>query len=219
MIQRLFKYRRLHVRATPASGKTILQHLIHQHLLELHPDWTFISVQRWLQNIDQYQSALYLEYISGYKEHELSSVDNLVIFVDDAQSSYYDMQFWTTLKEFHPMEGPYVLLLASHGRATPNPVDVSSGTPPVLQQNQRISLKWSGFRDPEVGILMMLDEVQDMIARMCSLSTAHMDFSPDLVSLIHNITDGHAGAVDAVTAGILESYVSSVNSLSFMNSN
>ena len=168
--------------------------------------------------MDQYQSTLYLEYISGYKEHELSSVDNLVIFVDDAQSSYYDMQFWTTLKEFNPMEGPYVLLLASHGRATPTPVDVPSGNPPILQQSQRISLKWSGFRNPNVGILMM-EEVQDMIARRCSHSTDRMDFSPGLVRLVHNITDGHAGAVDAVTEGILESYVSTVNSLSFMNSN
>lgn len=78
--------------------------------------------------MDQFQSEVHLQCFSGYNRNELSSVDNLVIFVDDAQSSYCDMQFWTTLKEFHLMEGPYVLLLASHGRATQRPVDMPSGT-------------------------------------------------------------------------------------------
>lgn len=66
---------------------------------------------------------------------------------------------------------------------------------------------------------MMMDEVQDMIARLCRHHTACMDFSPDLVKLIYNVTDGHAGAVEAVTIAFLESYVSIVNSLSFIKSN
>ena len=43
--------------------------------------------------MDQFQSEVHLQCFSGYNRNELSSVDNLVIFVDDAQSSYCDMQF------------------------------------------------------------------------------------------------------------------------------
>ena len=101
------------------------------------------------------------------------------------------------------------------------PVDMPSGTPPVFRDGQGISLRWFGGQlssGEPVGILMMMDEVQDMIARLCRHHTACMDFSPDLVKLIY-ITDGHAGAVEAVTMAFLESYVSIVNSLSFMKSN
>lgn len=65
----------------------------------------------------------------------------------------------------------------------------------------------------QVGVLMMMDEVQDMIARLCRRHVARIDFSPDLVKLICGVMDGHAGGVEAV------SIASTVNSLSFVNSN
>lgn len=69
-----------------------------------------------------------------------------------------------------------------------------------------------------MGALMAVDEVQDMTARLCRRHMACMDFSVDLAELIYNITNGHAGAVEAVTTAILVSYVSTIESLSFMNS-
>ena len=83
IIERLLKYRRLLVAATPASGKTTLQHLIHQRLLKLHPDWDYVSVQKWSQNVDQFQSQEFLKHIPGRHGNDLFLDNNLVIFVDD----------------------------------------------------------------------------------------------------------------------------------------
>ena len=54
----------------------------------------------------------------------------------------------------------------------------------------------------------MMDEVQDMIARLYRRHMAGIDFSPDLVKLTYNVMDGHAGAVEAASITILESYAS-----------
>ena len=91
------------------------------------------------------------------------------------------------------------------------PVDMPSGTPPVFRDGQGISLRWFGGQlssGEPVGILMMMDEVQDMIARLYRRHMAGIDFSPDLVKLTYNVMDGHAGAVEAVSITILESYAS-----------
>lgn len=94
------------------------------------------------------------------------------------------------------------ILFCSYGSPGPEPVDVKSGTPPIFGQLQRISLQWeeSPSMDPPIGLLLLKDEADDLIARVCAQNANQPVLSSELSDLLYKISGGHAGAF----AGLVE---------------
>ena len=124
------------------------------------------------------------------------------LFNWQSQSSYYDNELWSFFKILDK-HGAKFILFSSYGSAGPFPVLVKSGTPPIFQRAQRISLQWEGDADTStlpVGLLLNKAEAEDLIARFCANQYTKPTIAHDLQSTLVVLSGGHAGAL----AGLLE---------------
>lgn len=95
IFQRALEFRIVLIRGTPASGKTILMNLIRKHVLEVRPGWVVHTIDGWPQGMTSKASEMFLR--NEYKLN-LQFAKNSVVFIDDAQSSYYDDFLWNSFK-------------------------------------------------------------------------------------------------------------------------
>lgn len=197
------------VRGTPASGKSVLMNLINEHARLHLPHLKLHVLRGWPSNMSFIQSRKYLDETLGFERDMLFNARNTVICIDDAQSTYYDEEFWSFIKMLDSGSASFILF-CSYGSPGPEPVQVKSGTPPIFGRVQRISLQWeeNPSMDPPIGLLLLKDEANDLIARCCSQNANLPVFSPELSDLLYKISGGHAGALSGLVETVLHDHAS-----------
>lgn len=192
------------LRGTPGCGKTVLGHLIHRRIHVQYPDMNVYVFRGWPSGMDMFKSQDFLEKSTAVSQDVLFAESRHVIIIDDAHSSYYDDALWGYfLKSLQPPSGAVVLLLSAYGSASGYVAEVPTGTPPLLGEKQRISLRWSSDEvdEPGVGLLLAPDEAYDLITRSCKFGPNSHDqfsFSVELCQYLLTISGGHAGALSGL---------------------
>lgn len=205
----MIRHRVLHIRGTPASGKTILRLLLTRHIRLSHPNWHITSLEVWpegLQKDDLVGTEKSIESRLSLSRDEWPFAQDRVFLVDEAQMTYSNIYFWNCfLKLIDYTQGVYVVLFSSYGSPGGRPVDLVNVTPPVLRPDQRISLVWTaspGF-DP-VGLLFTREEAIEVVA----LATEHHqdtpNFAPELLDWLYDLSTGHAGALNSLIQILLQ---------------
>lgn len=154
----------------------------------------------WPQGMLSNESRAYMEQqTSGYPQLTKDSL----VFIDDAQSSYYEDHLWSCFKV---LELDSVSLCCSYGSPRRNPAQVKTGTPPIFCPAQRISLKQESYDDDDekpVRILLDNEEVHDLLSRLLLSQPTQPTLTNDLMNYVISISGGHAGSL----AGLLETII------------
>lgn len=121
VFHRMIRHRVLHIRGTPASGKTILRLLLTRHIRLSHPNWHITSLEAWpegLQKDDLVGTEKFIEYRLSISRDEWPFAQDRVFLVDEAQTTYSNIYFWNCfLKLIDYTQGVYVVLFSSYGAA------------------------------------------------------------------------------------------------------
>lgn len=204
----------VHIRGTPATGKSTLAHLLARHVKILEPQLEVYRVT-WTEpsgNFCEFQSYNYLlnklTHRSGESKDWLD-VEGLLI-IDEAQSSYRFSSLWNDLIKFLETGfGLRVALFSSYGSASAHVEEARTSTPLLLNQSQRVSLQ----RFPErrdLCLLLSNDEFNDLVHRQCLSYGESQPFrpAPDLIQHLFELTKGHVAASTCVLEILAESQVS-----------
>lgn len=203
IFDRMIYYRILHIRGTPASGKSILRLLLARYIGVVRPAWTVSSQEAWphhLQDNDLEGTAAFLESCLNLPRDQFYSTEDRVLLVDEAQMTYRNVYFWNSfLKLIDNTQGVYVILFSLYGSPGRRPIELVGLTPPVLSEDQRISLVWttSGVFDP-VGLLFTREEAREVIALATEFYQDKPKFAPELLDWLYYLSGGHAGALDGL---------------------
>lgn len=143
----------------------------------------------------------------AYMEQQTSGDPQLakdsLVFIDDAQSSYYEDHLWSCFKVLELDS----VSLCSYGSPRRNPAQVKTGTPPIFCPAQRISLKQESYDDDDdekpVRILLDNEEVHDLLSRLLLSQPTQPTLTNDLMNYVISISGGHAGSL----AGLLETII------------
>ncbi|KAF8448180.1 hypothetical protein BDZ91DRAFT_787040 [Kalaharituber pfeilii] len=180
LFARLRALRFIHVRAPPATGKSTLMKLLHQHIA-LHDPGTPIfaasSWQRW---------RTYLNHHAGWD----TDVKKYYLLIDEAQMTYHDTVFWNDY--IKPIDRTTAL-------PGPNPLELPRAnrqTPLTINPEQRISLQPRPSEyDEGLGLLLTYDEYCDVVALWNQARERPLNIHESLLSGLWHFTQGHAGVV------------------------
>lgn len=146
--------------------------------------------------------AMSRAYLEQYMGGDPRLAKDSLVFIDDAQSSYYDDYLWSYFKVLE-MDSALFVLFSSYGSPGKNPAEVKTGTPPIFCPAQRISLQYNssdGDDEKPIRILLDNDEAHDLVSRLLSSKPTQPTLTDDLMHYVILISGGHAGAL----AGLLE---------------
>jgi len=206
----------VHVRGTPASGKTCLSELLRDYYLKegrkvsLIKKWETLHyknpwnslielVEKWNEGITNSSTT------SLQSEQDLSWVltSNTVVLVDEAQVTYNDTALWNTIiKERRSLTCLYnfrLCLFCSYGSPRTGP-DQTFFTPVTLFDEQRISLTpQNQSRSPNIGLFYDKEEFKDVVSRLLTYKySERFTFDEDAQDYIFALTNGHPGAVESI---------------------
>ena len=216
----------VHVRGTPASGKTCLSELLRDYYLKegrnvsLIKEWEKLDhkdpwdslvklVEEWNGKLEGASTTSFATTTSSKLENDLSWVltSNTVILVDEAQMTYNDAMLWNTiLKERQSSTCLYnfqLCLFCSYGSPTAGP-DQTFFTPVRLSNQQCISLTPQSKQDsPPIGLFYDKEEFKDVVSRLLTFQYAFQypegfTFDEGAQDYIFALSNGHPGAVDSV---------------------
>ena len=201
IFNRALKYRVILVRGTPACGKTVLLRLTHNYILDQSPHYKVHVVDGWPQGMSSRESRAYIEQEIG-RDPQLAK--DTLVFIDDAQSSYYDDCLWSRFKLLE-MDSAIFVLFSSYGSPGRFPAEVKTGTPPIFCPAQRINLQHESSTDVEKPVCLLLDnnEAHDLLSRLLLSQPIRPTLANDLVDYVISISGGHAGAL----AGLIETII------------
>ncbi|PYI34045.1 hypothetical protein BP00DRAFT_444152 [Aspergillus indologenus CBS 114.80] len=196
----------IHVRGTPASGKTTLSKLLQKHFLEKNrkvyhlPGWAIIE-----NEVRDGWTPLFNRLRILNPTFSWSTVpEDTVILIDEAQGSYYDLHFWMlAVKQRLNNDGPKVKLcfFASYGSPVTG-VDFGTDryTPIEFTTKHRIELTREPGEDSlPIGLFYTYGE----FVRVVSIQTSDYNnttFTLDGSALrcLYDLTNGHPGVVHAL---------------------
>lgn len=191
----------MHVRGTPASGKSTLARLLYQFLAEKQE---VILMDTW----DNKMSAT--EYLAkecrdrGYIGVQASDIlaSNFVFIIDEAQQTYVNPHLWYSVIKFQSQRqaGPRFCLFSSYGSPTIGAPDYPEATtPPVLSLSQRVSLTVSRNSDaPDICLFYNLAEYKDVLDRFCKHPAIEFTLDTDVKDYLFSLTNGHPGAISSI---------------------
>ena len=128
----LEEFRVVHVRGTPASGKTTLADLLESYYKNLGD--TVIMVPPWERNpILPIQRLIEIGKGQGCRLSHTLREWNVVLIFDEAQISFHDKQLWLNIikTQSGSSEGPRICIFSSYGSPSTGPVDYPLGSTPV----------------------------------------------------------------------------------------
>ncbi len=147
----------IHIRGTPASGKSTLSLLLHHHVRNIRPD-----------------ILLYWEIWNS--DHKIDWTDwryreNVLLIIDEAQGSYNDKEFWAFLVKqvADTGTGPMIALFGSYGSPTQGPGPQL--TPMYFAPAQRMSIRpLQTSNNMQLAIYFTREEFENIIILMSNQS-------------------------------------------------
>ena len=209
----------MHVRGTPASGKTTLARLLEQYYEVKKRNSIFIDT--WSE-LGGYPSKRHKPYHRAWSQLDRMlrtrfgpDMDYLapgtILLIDEAQGSYADTLFWNSIiKERLSHEGRdiNICLFCYYGspvsgvdRELVLDIDTRAFTPAHFKPAQRVTLTpQSGPSSPPIGLFFTRSEFADAAQRLIANSRFQEKFTlrPDAEDYLHSLTDGHPGGLSSV---------------------
>jgi hypothetical protein len=192
----------IHVRGTPASGKTTLAILLWEYYHERRKPVIFLH--GW-HNVSDPRNHL----VNQCKEHGYRGVEahtltdvNVVFIIDEATQSYNDLDLWLGIIKTQSGShwGPKICLFSSYGNPATGPAQYPvRSTPVYFGPSQRISITASRFVENGYGCLFYSrEEFEDVVNKRCSNPTSMFELDPVARKYLYSVTNGHPGAANAL---------------------
>ncbi|CRG90461.1 hypothetical protein PISL3812_07505 [Talaromyces islandicus] len=205
MAKLLDDHRVIHIRGTPASGKTVLSRLLFDYYETRNVP--VIWYNKWNQRQDRSWESFFAQMFKdkGYDFVTDHTIDALcgVIILDEAQMSYGDNGLWLGIIKSQSGNrwGPRIALFTSYGSPTTGPEENPLPGSPLafLGSHQRISITPSNVRfSPKIALFFDREEYNDVVSRHCGDSASLLKLDDKAHDYIYSLTSGHPGAVDGV---------------------
>ncbi|KDQ11029.1 hypothetical protein BOTBODRAFT_470384 [Botryobasidium botryosum FD-172 SS1] len=198
----------VHVRGPPSSGKTTLRHLLHRHILNEHPSVAVFSCERWPQQQFAPRVSFELRLKDVLDGHDLPERAPYYLLIDEAQTSYWDMELWSNFLKFHQGSGSRgrVVLFCSYGSPSPMPVVFTNIAPIYLPPVARVSFRAS--QPSGAGLLLTHPEYEDFLRRQKKVFALDEDFK----SLLYQWTRGHVGVLDSLLRCLISDHAEQIRS-------
>jgi hypothetical protein len=207
----------VHIRGTPASGKSTLARLLGQYVMRTRPDLLVYRFS-WPSTFPDgfWPGSQYHKLLNFITERPLDKNDwwrmQVLLIIDEAQGSYGYLSLWNDfIKGLSPTSGPLVALFSSYGSPSNLPLgDARTPTPIYFRPGQRVSIRRSS-QNPNLALLFSQTEFSDVVERVCKFHSRHGQAflpSPDLIDYVWKITNGHPAGVRAVLDELAFSEVS-----------
>jgi hypothetical protein len=207
----------VHVRGTPASGKSTLARLLEQYVIKKRPDLLVYRFS-WPSTFPDgfWPGSQYHTLLNSITKRPLDQNDwwrmQVLLIIDEAQGSYEYISLWNDLiKGLSPTSGPLIALFSSYGSPSNLPLgDARTPTPIYFRPDQRISIRRSS-QNPNLALLFSQTELSDVVERVCKFHSRHGQaflLSPELIDYVWKITNGHPAGVRAVLDELAFSQVS-----------
>ncbi|OJD12521.1 hypothetical protein AJ78_06903 [Emergomyces pasteurianus Ep9510] len=192
----------MHIRGTPASGKTTLATLLLHYFSQKGEMVVFIN--RWDNSMEVLSFLSQKIQQKGYThippDYILSS--NVVFIIDEAQQTYSCPEFWYVVIKTQSMRqsGARFCLFSSFGSPITGVLDFpKTFPPPILSPRQRISLTpSSGPESPDVALFYDATEYSDVVRRFCRHPARNSNFEVAAQEYIYSFTNGHPGAINSL---------------------
>lgn len=212
----------IHIRGTPASGKSLLANFLYEYFFSRNQEVYLID--EWPQ--DRKETALELVLSACLPEGRRTIAQliqsNLVLILDESQYTYSDSGLWYKFLKIaggnaRPARGVRVCLFSSYGSPTTGAPQMDypeSITPPVFSYHQRVSLMpASEPGSPDISLFFTREEYHDVVTRYCKMAKEYT-ISADLAEYVFMATNGHPGLVMAIM-----DYIFDVNTITQINGN
>ena len=210
----------IHVRGTPASGKTILARLLSNHYRQERI--AVITFHSWRTTPPQYYKDKIIDEARrrGYRQFDAQFVEdgNYVLILDEGQMTYRDEALWIELikNQSGSHFGPRICIFTCYGSPTEGPdSEYSAGSPlAYLGPQQRVSITPSLIQfSPWVALFYNSEEFEDVVERFCHRESQNPQLRLDGTAreYIFNLTHGHPGAVDGLLHMLLQVTPSSLS--------
>ncbi|KAB8230344.1 uncharacterized protein BDW43DRAFT_314033 [Aspergillus alliaceus] len=198
----------IHIRGTPASGKTVLSELLRDYYVENNRKVFLLETWEPLESFhgkDPWtRFALLLQQRYPEYSHTEFFASKTVIVVDEAQASYKDSYFWNTIvKERRSGEGEdiNICLFCSYGSPlTGLEVDHLWFSPATFGPAQRITLTPQPGKDsPKLGLFFTPDEFDEAVSLLTTNKYEEkFTIDKEAMSYLYELTNGHPGGVTSL---------------------
>lgn len=193
----------IHIRGTPASGKTTLAKLLREYCISHGRPFVFMT--GWPDTSDPEQLMAEKCEEAGFEGTNTSNLyDRKVTFImDEAQATYYDTQLWLTFfkAQSNRQYGPRICLFASYGSPQTGLIEAPYGTPLRFGPQQCVSILKPRVKDaPDVHLFYNEEEFKDAIQKCCSGPWSTFDMDPEACDYLYFMTNGHPGAVSSLVS-------------------
>lgn len=208
----------VHVRGTPASGKTTLAHLLHKHYKD--KGIPSVTIPVWPKPSEPDDPKSYLNTLvaachgDGFTHIDRSTIheSDIVFILDEGQMSYGDAGLWLGFVKTQNGSrwGPRICIFTSYGSPSGGPYDFANGSPlSFLEIGQRVSITAPPAEvSPGIGLFYSRDEFNDVVQRLSADPRRPLRLHIDAKDYVFELTSGHSGAVDGVI-GMLEQVLQS----------
>ncbi|KAL4970219.1 uncharacterized protein BDV14DRAFT_186686 [Aspergillus stella-maris] len=195
----------IHVRGTPASGKTTLSELLRDYYLEnnrkvfLLEYWKPLDFSHGQDAWTGFSLRLQHRY-PGYHSKDFFASKN-VILIDEAQGSYADIGFWNTVIKDRRSNLGYdikICLFSSYGSPwTGLDSNKVVFTPATFGPPQRVTLTpQPNERAPKIGLFFTKEEFDQAVDLLTTRQYKEkFDIDAEARRYLFALTDGHPGAV------------------------
>jgi len=200
--ERLQQVRVIHVRGTPASGKSTLAYLLRQFVEVTEPGMRAYQFTWPCAFPDGLHKAspyyFMLNSITGRPKmlDDWWEMQHTVLIIDEAQESYSYPGLWNDFLKLLPsVIGPMVVLFSSYGSPSFQPLE--EFTPITLSPNQRVSIRRSP-QNPDLALFFTRAEFDDVVDRVCKYHGQNGQaclLAQDLKNYIWEFTNGHPAGV------------------------
>ncbi|PKY02893.1 hypothetical protein P168DRAFT_305277 [Aspergillus campestris IBT 28561] len=210
----------VHVRGTPASGKTTLAQLLKDHLSGQGRNVYFMGTWRDLDTLyesppdpwDKLETMLRSKFPCPVDKDILSQA---VLIIDEGQTSYNDSILWNEILKprcYGKGEEIMFCLFCSYGSpSTGVETTTCEFTPAILNPAQRVTLTpQTNAAAPDFGLFFSKTEFYDATSRIGSKKEPPIKLQTDAIEYLFSFTNGHPGALESMMEYFFHIYRSNV---------